>query len=416
MDALTRANLEFARSHPGDSGERQPVHVLYGGAHLFRWDTCRRLGKLAEQALGQYAPDAATLARIMSIPDPWAGTVYDRVVEKLSREPVENYGIDFEDGYGHRPNAEEDAAAEAAAREVAKERDQGSLPAFIGIRIKPLNEESKARSLRTLEIFMKTLGPLPPNFAVALPKITVPEQVAALAAILADYGVHRMDLMIETPASLFLLPRLVEAAGNLKLTMHFGPYDYTAGLGITAANQNILHPACVFARSWMQAQLAGGGVSLSDGPTTLLPIPPHRGDGLSASQQEENRAALHRAWKLHFDHIRQSLNNGFYQSWDLHPAQLVSRYAAVYSFFLEGLEAAAERLLNFVQAAAQATHVAGVFDDAATGQGLLNYFVRAIDCGAIAEPEARTLTGLSPEELRSASFARIVAARASVTD
>ena len=101
---------------------------------------------------------------------------------------------------------------------------------------------------------------------------------------------------------------------------------------------------------------------------------------------------VHRAWKLHYNHIQHSLTNAFYQGWDLHPAQLPTRYAAVYSFFLDGLEAASERLKNFVEKAAKATLVGDVFDDAATGQGLLNYFLRAVNCGALTEEEAVDLS------------------------
>ena len=90
---------------------------------------------------------------------------------------------------------------------------------------------------------------------------------------------------------------------------------------------------------------------------------------LTDEQHAENVASVHAAWKLHFDDVRHSLAGGFYQGWDLHPAQLVSRYAAVYSFFLEGIDAAGVRLKNFVGKAAQATLVGDVFDDAATGSG-----------------------------------------------
>jgi len=106
--------------------------------------------------------------------------------------------------------------------------------------------------------------------------------------------------------------------------------------------------------------------------------------------------------------VRDALYNGLYQGWDLHPGQLPTRYAAVYSFFLEGLDAASERLRNFIQKAAQATMVGDVFDDAATGQGLLNYFVRAVSCGAVLEGEIPELTGLTVEQLRSGSFAKIL--------
>ena len=106
--------------------------------------------------------------------------------------------------------------------------------------------------------------------------------------------------------------------------------------------------------------------------------------------------------------MRDALYNGFYQGWDLHPAQIPIRYAAVYAFFLEGLDAASERLRNFIAKAAQATMVGSVFDDAATGQGLLNYFLRALSCGAIQESEIPALTGLTVEQLRTQSFAKIL--------
>jgi citrate lyase beta subunit len=421
---LTAANREFALTHPGESGRRQPVHTFYGGAHLFKWDVVRRLGSLAERALTEYAPDAATFAAATGIPAALADNVYVRVVEKLRGEPVEDLRLDFEDGYGNRPDAEEDATVDSAAAELAKGFKEGTLPPFIGIRIKPLNEGLKARSLRTLDRFLNALfdwtgGRLPENFVVTLPKITVPEQVGALLKALDQFGELRMEMMIETPQSVFLLPGMLEEARGRCVAAHFGIYDYTASLGITAANQHMLHPACDFARSMMQISLAGTGVWLSDGATNIIPVPVYRSSalghgldhGLSESQVAENRAAVYRAWKLHCLHIRHSLDNAFYQGWDLHPAQLPSRYAAVYAFFLEGLESSSQRLRNFIAKAAQATLVGDVFDDAATGQGLLNYFLRAINCGAIPEADAPGLTGLSLEELRSASFAKILDGR-----
>lgn len=379
---------------------RQPVHVVYGGAHLFRRDICARLGMLAERALCDFAGDAETFARVFGVED----SIYRRVIEKLRREPVEDFRADFEDGFGVRSDAEEDAAAEAAAREMAAGRDEKTLPAFVGIRIKALDGEARVRALRTLDIFLKAIGTLPENFTVTLAKVTAASQVAELAR----FELSRIEVMIETPQALFVLPELVAAARGRLAAAHFGAYDYTAALGISAAHQDLLHPACDFARSMMQARLAGTGVALSDGATNVLPIPIHRGTALTELQKKENRAAIHRAWKLHFDHTRRALANGFYQSWDLHPAQLVSRYAAVFSFFREGLDAAAERLRNFIAQAAQATEVRGVFDDAATGQGLLNFFTRALNCGAIGEAEARERTGLAPDQLRSASFANIL--------
>jgi len=460
---LRTANEEFVQHYPGESGRRQPVHTVYGGAHLFKSDTARRLGALARRSLDQFAPDFISLAHALDLPGSthlpesikdaddliselenetdrlrtdnkpaWlAHTIYNRISDKLLREPVEDFRIDFEDGYGNRPDKEEDGHAEAAAVEVAEGITNRTLPPFIGIRIKPFNEELRTRSFRTVDIFVSTLaektaGKLPENFVVTLPKITIPEQVSTLAALLGRLekqndlaaGSLKFEMMIETTQSIINhrgeinLPRLLGAAEGRCIAAHFGTYDYTAGCNITAAHQHMMHPACDFAKNMMQVSFAGTGIWLSDGATNIMPVAPHRfvegGPQLTAEEIDENRQVVHRAWKLHYDHIQHSLITGFYQGWDLHPAQLPTRYAAVYSFFLESLAAASERLKNFVEKAAKATLVGDVFDDAATGQGLLNYFLRAINCGALTEEEALALSGLTLQELRSASFVKIL--------
>ncbi len=430
IDALDKANVRVAERFPGEPAARQPVHTVYGGAHLFKADAAQKLGGVALGALREHAPDGATLAGAIDIDPALADRIYPRVADKLTREPVEDFRIDFEDGFGNRSDEEEDRFARAAAEEVAAGLAAGSLPPGIGIRIKPLSEELKRRSLRTFDLFLtrlldRTGGTLPPGFVVTLPKITTPEQVAALASACDAFeywremrsGSLRFELMIETTQSVFAadgtiaLPRLVALGGGRIVAAHFGTYDYTAACSITAAHQHMRHPVCDFAKHVMQVALAGTGIWLSDGATNIMPVGPHRaaaGATLTAAQRDENRRVVHRAWRLHAGHIRHSLVTGFYQGWDLHPAQLPTRYAAVYAFFLEGLEAASERLRNFVQKAAQATLVGEVFDDAATGQGLLNYFLRAMNCGAITEQEALEMSGLTLEELRGRSFVKIL--------
>ena len=412
---------------------RQPIHVVYGGAHLFKADTAARLGSTALRVLDEYAADAPTLGWVLGISPEAADRVYARVRDKLQREAVEDFRLDFEDGYGNRPDAEEDGHAESAAVEVAAGAKNGTLPPFIGIRIKNLGQELRARALRTAQLFIgrlvkETGGRLPADFVVTLPKITGRGQVSALAdafdaletAHRLPAGSLRMELMIETPYSIFddrgavALPGLIEEGRGRVVAAHFGTYDYTASLGITAAHQHMRHAVCDFARGVMQVALAGSDVWISDGATNVLPVPVHRaapGQTLTAAQAAENRSAVHRAWRHHYDDIRHSLINGFYQGWDLHPAQLVTRYAAVYAFFLESLDAASERLLNFIAKAAQATLVGEIFDDAATGQGLLNFFLRALNCGAVPEGEIGRLTGLTLDELRSGSFVKIVRGR-----
>lgn len=429
---LCTSMANFSQLYPGESGRRQPVHTVYGGAHLFKSDTTVKLGQLAVRSFETFATDAMTFALALGLPAKLADTIFARVGEKLVREAVEDFRIDFEDGYGTRSDAEEDGHTIAAAEEVAKGMTNGTLSPFIGIRIKTFSEELMTRSIRTLDLFLTRLiassgGNLPNNFVVTLPKIVTPKQVGVLIDIFdeiepklgLDAGSLKMEMMIETTQSIVAsdgeigLPKMLEAARGRCTGAHFGVYDYTASCSITAAYQNMLHPACDFARSMMQIAFGGTGVWLSDGATNIMPVAPHRGENLTAEQIAENTAAVHRAWKLHYDDCRHSLSNAFYQGWDLHPAQLPTRYAAVFTFFLEGLDAAAERLRNFVEKAAQATLVGDVFDDAATGQGLLNYFLRAINCGAVTEQEALDLTSITLDELRSASFVKILKNRQS---
>ena len=408
LDRNHRAQARVLQLYPGDSGARQPVHTVYGGAHLFTSDTAKKLGELAIRSLDTYAPDAATFAEAIGIRGELAPKVYDRVRDKLRREAVEDFRIDFEDGYGNRPDDEEDGHAASAAHQVAAGLAANTLPPFLGIRIKPLTGDLAARSLRTLDIFLselldKTAGQLPPNFVITLPKILCKTDVETLVDVLdlfedrsgLEAGALRMEIMVETTQSIFdpqgrsVLPRLHRAAAGRLTGAHFGTYDYTANCDITAAHQRMRHPACDFAKHMMKVAFAGTGVMLSDGATNIMPVTPHRGANLTEAQKADNRAAVFSAWRLHADDLRHSLVNGFYQGWDLHPAQLPTRYGAVYAFFLDGLAPASERLRNFVDKAAQATLVGDVFDDAATG--------------------------LSLEEIRGKSFVKIMAARRAVT-
>ena len=412
---LRAANAAFVARFPGERPDRQPVHTVYGGAHLFRSDTARKLGERALTALHEHAPDAAAFAAAFEMPAALSERVRPRVQRKLETEAVEDLRIDFEDGYGVRSDAEEDAHAASCARAVARGRADGTLPPFLGIRIKSLTEETHQRAIRTLDLFLSELvaatgGALPAGFVVTLPKLQIPEHAGALADVLdaiepklgLQPGAVRFEIMIEQtqavldPGGRVAVPALVAGARGRCTAAHFGTYDYTASCGVTAAHQHMGHPSCDFAKHCMQVSLAGTGVWLSDGATSLVPV----GD----------RATVHAAWRRQAADVRRSLEGGFYQGWDLHPAQLVARFTTVYAFYLEALAAATARLSNFVKKAAQATLVGDVFDDAATGQALLNFFLRAFGCGAITEDEMLA-TGLTLEELRSRSFGKIFAGR-----
>jgi hypothetical protein len=394
---LAAAQERLVGRYPGSDGRRQPVHTVYVGAHEYRAGLERALGEQALAALNAHAPEPDDLAAIFGVP----AAVHARVVAKLEREPVEDLRLDFEDGYGVRSDAEEDGHAVSTAAALAA----GPRPMATGIRLKSLSAELGERALRTLELFVGALGrPLPGGFVVTLAKITSVDQVAvaveALEALEAEHGLGagtlRLELMIETTQCLPILGELLDAARGRCVAAHFGTYDYTTGCDVAAAHQHMRHPACEHAKQAMKVAYAGTGLWLSDGSTNVLPV----GDA----------PAVRAAWRRHADDVRHSLVGGFYQGWDLHPAQLVSRYAAVYGFYLDGLAAATERLAGFLARATQATVAGEVYDDAATGQALLNFFLRGLACGALTPDEVRA-TGLTAAELEGRSFARLLRAR-----
>ncbi|MCO6449713.1 MAG: hypothetical protein J5I90_02880 [Caldilineales bacterium] len=462
---VNAANGAFHAHYPGDSIDRQPVHTLYGGAHLFKSSTPMKLGSLGLRSLDEYAPNFVLFAKILGMkgaetlpmtekaiaylcealtsdpeavrranePAYIAYTIYQRVRKKLETEPVEDMRVDFEDGYGNRPDEEEDFHAVTVGEQLATGMSEGVLSPFIGIRIKSFSHECYQRAVRTLDLALTALanesgGRMPDHFVVTLPKVTIPEQVAALADLLdvleeklgIEHGRVGIDLMIETTQAIInhlgenAVNNLVRAGRGRVKSCAYGTYDYTAICNITAHYQTHTHPAADFARHVMQVSLAQTGVTMSDGATTIMPIAPHRATPdkpLSAQQVAENLEIVHHGWKLHYDNITHSLRHAFYQGWDLNPAQLPIRYAAVYHFFLDSLADASMRLDAFINKAAQATLFGNTFDDAATGQGLLNFFLRGIACGAITEEEAMA-TGITMPELRSRSFVKIVQGRA----
>ena len=460
LDQLQTANLKFQQTYPGDKPDRQPVHTVYGGANLFKADTCVKMGEIALKNLQTYAPNFVVLANVLQLnghehlpkhqsdiealtkklgnmsetmrkqePAWLAYTVYNKIIKKLQTEAVEDFRIDFEDGFGNRPDEEEDATAVQAARELATGMKNNTVSPFIGIRIKPFTEDLKQRGVRTLDIFLSTLlentkGVLPDNFVVMLPKVTIPEQVVTLVRLfellekahqLAP-GSLIMETMVEATQIVMddegrnPLLRIIKASEGRCIAAHFGTYDYTASCGITAKYQTMAHPVCDFAHHMTKVALGGTGIFLSDGATNIMPIGPHRGDQLSFEQMAENRESVHQAWRTGFHHTMHSLINGLYQGWDLNPAQLPMRYAATYNFFLNSYEDAVFRLKTFVERAAISTLTKDIFDDAATGQGLLNFFLKAMNCGAISEEEA-TATGLTIDEIHSRSFYRILEGR-----
>jgi citrate lyase beta subunit len=435
---LQSADRDSSRSRIDYSARRMPIHVFYMGAHLFSAGTVRKVASKALQTLERFAPDASTFEALAvgksNHQDQDGGSdlffdpsIYEKMRQKLQCEPIEDLRIDFEDGYGERPNDEEDVHAIKAAREIAGATADGAsdFPQSLGIRIKPLNQKNLHRGLRTLELFLSELkshtASLPENFSVTLPKATYPEEVEALAQVASELeralglkkGWLTIELVIESVHALLddegkiRLRALVNAADRRCVAVHFGPHDYAASRNVASSNA-FSHFSSRFARELIQVALRNTGVRIADGPTNLLPIVLHSAEAslLTKREKKENVNGIARGWQAHYRNIQNSLANGACQGWDLHPAQLPVRYAAVYSFYRRNLASASERLKNFAEQAGQTTRLGQVFDDAAMAREQLNFIRDAIVSGASTLAEVQELTGNTYNTL-STAFSRL---------
>ena len=356
LDVRLSAHDAYLKSrYPGERPGRQPVHTVYIPAD--RLDTFRDWGGQAIASMADF---------------PWP-EVADDVRAKLAAEPIEDLRVDFEDGYGLRPDDQEDEAV----RRAAKILRAGPLPPFVGIRIKSLEAATRRRALRTLDLFLSSFQD---KFLITLPKVSGPDQVTAMVTLCdkleRSYGLPagtlRFEIQIELPAAILAadgtatVARLITAAGGRCTGLHYGTYDYSAAAGVAAAYQSMEHPAADHAKAVMQAAAAQTGVRLSDGSTNILPVGTH--------------ADIRAAWQLHYRLVRRSLERGFYQGWDLHPAQLPTRYAATYTFFREGKSAAVDRLHRYLS-----RQESGIADEPATARALAAYLLRGLDCGALTD-------------------------------
>ncbi len=378
------APVDAARlaAYPGDRSARQPVHTCYVPADAVVPGLAGAWGAAALAALDEHGlPE-------LGIPPELVEEVLPRVREKLAVEPVEDLRVDAEDGY--RGSADdEDADVLRAAIVLAAERRAGSAPPSVGIRAKSLEEPTRRRGVRSLDLFLGALGA--GRAVVTLPKVTDVEQVQAFLPVLhalegASGVVLDLELQVETPQAVLgpdgaiTAARMVHAAGPRLSGLHYGTYDYSAALGIAAAHQSSDHPAADFAKQVMQVAVAGTGVRVVDGSTNVLPV--------------GSRERVHGAWRLHAGLVRRALERGFYQGWDLHPAQLVTRYVATYAFFRAALPAAAGRLTAYLDRSA-----GGVLDEPATARALASVIARGLDCGALDAGNVRAAGGPDREQL-----------------
>jgi hypothetical protein len=399
---LAPVDAELAARYPGDPGTRQPVHTCYVPADRLHPDVVLEWGECAREALGAHASSPAELATATGLNQPsgsggataglagpapgpasasagaadpaLAERVYSHVLAALSLEPIQDLRVDLEDGYGIRPDDVEDEHAVSAAAALRAAHDAGALPASYGLRPKSLDPAVRARGLRSLDLFLTALAGDdggPPGLVLTLPKVSAPEQVTVFLAVLdelrprIDLRPPAIELQIETPAAVLALPALVEAGRGRVTGLHVGTYDYSAALGIAAEHQASDHPSVEYATTLMQLVTAGTGIRVADGSSNLLPVGP--------------TPVVRAAWRRHAGLVTRAWRRGLYQGWDLHPAQLVSRHAAVAANLLAGLPSALGRLSAY----AEARFAGAVADEPATARALAGHVLRALDAGLL---------------------------------
>jgi OHCU decarboxylase len=386
---LAGADDRLAAGWPGDPGTRQPVHTLYVPADRAGPDVVGEHGAGALRTLHEHGPDPHTMAAVVSLPTDLVEQVWPRVLAKLEHEPVEDLRLDLEDGYGRRGDAEEDGHAAAAGRLLASFAGKPGAPFVLGARVKSLEPATRRRGLRSLDLLLAAAGGVPEGFVVTLPKVTSVEQVRAMVHVCERLetshglaaGSVRFEIQVETPQAVLgadgtaAVAPMVHAAAGRCTGLHYGTYDYSASLGVAAAYQAMDHPVADHAKDVMQVAAAQTGVRVCDGSTNVLPV----GD------TDQVRAA----WALHARLVRRSLARGIYQGWDLHAAQLPTRYLATYAFYREGMAAAAARLQAYAARAGS-----GVLDEPATAYALAGFLLRGVDCGALDVDEVLVATGL----------------------
>ena len=391
-ERLATADAALAAGFPGERPGRQPVHTVYVPADRYDAGLVPAYGGAALKAVDEHA-DA--FAQLVGDDD-----LVARVRAKLASEPVEDLRVDFEDGYVGRSDADEDADVVRAATALAESQRVGAAAPFGGIRIKCFEAPTRSRALRTLTSYVATLveaGGSLDGWVVTLPKVTSVDQVEAMVHVCETLDGHGLDLrfevQVETPQSILgpdgtaLVARMIHAGAGRITGLHYGTYDYSAFCGISAEQQSLEHPVADHAKLVMQAAAAGTGVRLSDGSTNVLPVG-------SASE-------IAAAWANHHRLVRRSLERGFYQGWDLHPAQLPTRYAATYAFYREGLPRALTRLGDYTR-----NTMGGIADEPATARALAAYLLRGLDCGAVDEAEIHEGCGLGEQQLRDLARVR----------
>lgn len=399
-DLLHADDMARATRFPGPTPGRHPVHTVFVPADQYHHGIVGEWGTAAADVLEEHGP-------VPGYDEAEWDALEPLVREKLQTEPIEDLRIDLSDGNSPLTDDEHAARVVEVARSLAASHADRSAPLSIGIRVPSLLAASRLRAVRTLDLLLDELlraaraqvdrlgeGLIPDGFRLTLPDVRSVVQVVAMvelcAALEAEYGLApgklRFDLEVANPQVIVgpdgsaTIAQMIHAASGRCAGLQYRRADYAAALSVLGALDGT-DPAADHARLVMTAAAAGTGVPVSDSAVEL-PWP--------ATSGEEVRAA----WLLHGSTVARALRRGIFRGTDLYPLQLASRYAATYSFYLQGLPGAVDALSRCLLG-----NPSRVVGGRATIRSLAAFLARGLDAGAFGEGVLAEVRGAGPAGL-----------------
>jgi len=371
-ELLAGVGADLDARYPGGGDTPQPVHTVYVSAADATAATPVDWGTAATELLDGHRDLLTELG---------GETAVDKVRRRLASAPVQDLRLDFEDGYGQRPDDIEDRDARNAGHTLAALGTD-----LCGIRIKGLTSAERRRAIRTLELVLDSAGHIPTGFVFTVPKLRAAEQATAAVwlceALEHAHGLPertlRFELQIESPQAILgadgtaTVAKALHRSDGRCLGLHYGTYDYSAACGIAPQQQALDHPVADHAKAVMLTAAAQTGVRVVDGSTQVMPV----GTG------EHIRSALRRHNQL----VTRSLERGYYQGWDMHPGHLVTRWLATITFFRTALTAAGPRLQAYLDRRGGA-----IVDEPATAEALATVVLRGLGVDAFSLDDVLTV-------------------------
>ncbi len=359
----------------------RPFHVLYGGAQRFKAGTFAKMRGMALDFLLRHENAGFLFETDSEVAKPTLA----RARKKLSQQAIEDFRVDFEDGFGAIDAQTTKQEATRVGAVLAAECSARLVSPWIGLRIPPIDVNDV--TLVVLDAFFAAYDSEWPRdhhgrFAVTHPKVTSAQQLRllaeALTAIESKRGWPAATLAIEAMYEVPTDTSEWNAACDGRLrSIHFGAYDYLSALGVPPEDQCLVHPLATRAQCHLVERFHSTNISISDGATLAMP--------LGSAREIADAAATQRM------QIRNALTLGIQQGWDLHPHQVTVRACVWIEFFLKGEHKNAQRLQAFLQESGRVSRVGSQFDDSASARALVRFFERGHAFGAWSDDDLAAL-------------------------